>query len=266
MAMILAGAALLRTATSAAQQAGRAIREAALEAVAEGVRTADLGGHAGTTEYTDEVIRRVRTKLEVWAALVEPQGAPRRRALRRRLRGRCRSDLHSSLAVEQRARRPEVDARLRERPDRTASRRSARAPRARRRWSERARYGRVEVIASNASARPIKRASIGIERAVEPRWVARARPSARGGRARSRCASSASGAPAITAHLPPGACDLVELGLRQRAAALRAALRDRELADVVQRGCPSRTADAGVLLATRASRRLRAPRPATRGA
>jgi isocitrate dehydrogenase (NAD+) len=50
-------------------QAGRAIREACLEAVADGVRTADLGGHAGTSEFTDEVIRRVRTKLEVWATL-----------------------------------------------------------------------------------------------------------------------------------------------------------------------------------------------------
>src|SRR5215212_9315503 len=29
----------------------------------------DLGGHAGTTEYTDEVIRRTRQKLEIWAAL-----------------------------------------------------------------------------------------------------------------------------------------------------------------------------------------------------
>jgi isocitrate/isopropylmalate dehydrogenase len=52
-----------------AQQASRAIREACLEAVAEGVRTADLGGHAGTTEFTDEVIRRTRSKLEVWATL-----------------------------------------------------------------------------------------------------------------------------------------------------------------------------------------------------
>jgi isocitrate/isopropylmalate dehydrogenase len=45
------------------------VREAALEAVAAGVRTADLGGHVGTTEFTDEVIRRTRTKLEVWSAL-----------------------------------------------------------------------------------------------------------------------------------------------------------------------------------------------------
>jgi isocitrate dehydrogenase (NAD+) len=69
MAMILAGAALLAHGDEAAQQAGRAIREAALEAVAQGVRTADLGGHAGTNEFTDEVIRRVKSKLEVWAAL-----------------------------------------------------------------------------------------------------------------------------------------------------------------------------------------------------
>jgi isocitrate dehydrogenase (NAD+) len=68
MAMILAGAALLAYADETAV-AGRAIRESCLEAVADGVRTADLNGHAGTSEFTDEVIRRVRTKLEVWAAL-----------------------------------------------------------------------------------------------------------------------------------------------------------------------------------------------------
>jgi isocitrate/isopropylmalate dehydrogenase len=68
MAMILAGAALLGYADATAL-AGRAIRESCLEAVADGVRTADLGGHAGTTEFTDDVIRRVRTKLEVWATL-----------------------------------------------------------------------------------------------------------------------------------------------------------------------------------------------------
>ena len=69
MAMILAGAALLSHADEEAQQAGRAIREACLEAVAEGTRTADLAGHAGTREFTDEVIRRVTSKLEVWASL-----------------------------------------------------------------------------------------------------------------------------------------------------------------------------------------------------
>jgi isocitrate dehydrogenase (NAD+) len=68
MAMILAGAALLGYAEGT-EAAGRAIRESCLEAVADGVRTADLGGHVGTSEFTDDVIRRVRTKLEVWATL-----------------------------------------------------------------------------------------------------------------------------------------------------------------------------------------------------
>ena len=69
MAMILAGAALLSHTGDEGQRAGRAIREACLEAVGQGARTADLGGHLGTTEFTDEVIGRVRAKLEVWAAL-----------------------------------------------------------------------------------------------------------------------------------------------------------------------------------------------------
>jgi isocitrate/isopropylmalate dehydrogenase len=69
MAMILAGAALLSYGDERAQQVGRAIRESCLEAVGRGFRTADLGGHAGTSEFTDEVIRRTRSKLEVWATL-----------------------------------------------------------------------------------------------------------------------------------------------------------------------------------------------------
>src|SRR5437763_6361971 len=69
MAMILAGAAVLSYAGEDAQAPARAIREACLEAVADGVRTADLGGDAGTSEFTDDVIRRARQKLEVWSAL-----------------------------------------------------------------------------------------------------------------------------------------------------------------------------------------------------
>ena len=70
MAMILAGAALLSHGDAERVAAsGRAIREACLEAVAQGVRTADLHGHATTSEFTDEVISRTRTKLEVWATL-----------------------------------------------------------------------------------------------------------------------------------------------------------------------------------------------------
>jgi isocitrate dehydrogenase (NAD+) len=70
MAMILAGAALLGHAgDEQAQQAARAIREACLEAVASRIRTADLGGHASTSEFTDAVISRTRAKLEVWSTL-----------------------------------------------------------------------------------------------------------------------------------------------------------------------------------------------------
>jgi isocitrate/isopropylmalate dehydrogenase len=69
MAMILAASSLLAYGGEGAQEAGRAIREACLETVADGVRTADLGGHAATDEFTDDVIRRTKQKLEVWAAL-----------------------------------------------------------------------------------------------------------------------------------------------------------------------------------------------------
>lgn len=70
MAMILAGAALLgHLKESEAKLASRAIYEATLEAVHNGIRTADLGGSAHTDEFTNEVIKRVKTKLEVWATL-----------------------------------------------------------------------------------------------------------------------------------------------------------------------------------------------------
>jgi isocitrate/isopropylmalate dehydrogenase len=70
MAMILAGAALLSYFRSLdAERASRAIYESVFEAVFDGVKTADLGGHATTTEFTDDVIRRVRSKLEVWSVL-----------------------------------------------------------------------------------------------------------------------------------------------------------------------------------------------------
>jgi isocitrate dehydrogenase (NAD+) len=72
MAMILAASALLSHMDDRdARAAGRAIREAALEAVSAGTRTADLGGHVSTSEYTDDVIARVRSKLDVWATLGE---------------------------------------------------------------------------------------------------------------------------------------------------------------------------------------------------
>src|ERR671936_2372621 len=64
MGMILAAAALLRYAADAgaegADAVSAAIYESVLGATAAGIRTPDLGGHAGTTEFTGEVISRVR--------------------------------------------------------------------------------------------------------------------------------------------------------------------------------------------------------------
>jgi isocitrate/isopropylmalate dehydrogenase len=73
LAMILACGALLRYASGRhgreAERASRAIYEAALETVAGGTKTPDLGGHSGTAEFTGEVIERVRTKVEIWSSL-----------------------------------------------------------------------------------------------------------------------------------------------------------------------------------------------------
>ena len=70
MAMILASAALLDYInTPQSDMAARAIGEATLETVYDGVRTADLGGHTTTSDFTNEVIRRVKAKLEVWPSL-----------------------------------------------------------------------------------------------------------------------------------------------------------------------------------------------------
>jgi isocitrate dehydrogenase (NAD+) len=73
MAMILAMAAVLHYAgmlgQAGADTASRAIYESVLEATATGVRTPDLGGHAATSEFTSEVIARVRTKIDIWSSL-----------------------------------------------------------------------------------------------------------------------------------------------------------------------------------------------------
>jgi isocitrate dehydrogenase (NAD+) len=72
MAMILSVASLLGYMKGETpRRASRSIYEAALEAVSDGFRTADLGGHASTSDFTAEVIRRVRTKVEVWSALAD---------------------------------------------------------------------------------------------------------------------------------------------------------------------------------------------------
>ena len=68
LAMILAAASVLPYMGEGRQApvvVARRSTRSALEAVGEGVRTADLGRHAGTDEFTDEVIRRVKEKLAV---------------------------------------------------------------------------------------------------------------------------------------------------------------------------------------------------------
>ncbi|MEA2424672.1 MAG: hypothetical protein QOH13_1082 [Thermoleophilaceae bacterium] len=73
MAMIMACAATMHYAGElghkGADVASRAIYESVLEACATGVKTPDLGGHATTSEFTDEVVSRVRTKVEIWSSL-----------------------------------------------------------------------------------------------------------------------------------------------------------------------------------------------------
>lgn len=70
MAMILAAAALLSYMDEReAKLASRAIYESTLETVYDGIRTADLSGSARTDEFTNEVIRRVKSKIEVWSSL-----------------------------------------------------------------------------------------------------------------------------------------------------------------------------------------------------
>jgi isocitrate/isopropylmalate dehydrogenase len=69
MAMILAGAALLGQAEvrghAGAGRAGQAIYDAVFEATSSGIRTADLGGDATMSGFTDAVIERVQARLAV---------------------------------------------------------------------------------------------------------------------------------------------------------------------------------------------------------
>jgi isocitrate dehydrogenase (NAD+) len=66
LAMILACGAVLNYAAekhgAGLERASRAVYDAALETVASGVKTFDLGGEAGTTEFTTAVIQRMATK------------------------------------------------------------------------------------------------------------------------------------------------------------------------------------------------------------
>jgi isocitrate dehydrogenase (NAD+) len=68
MAMVLAGAAVLHYVAQVAgvkdaERVSEAIYEGVLGASAAGVRTTDLGGEASTSDFTDEVIARVRATL-----------------------------------------------------------------------------------------------------------------------------------------------------------------------------------------------------------
>ena len=70
MGMILAAAGMLSYLKEPElKDVSRAIYESTLEAVYDGIRTSDLGGSAHTDEFTNEVIRRIKGKLEVWASL-----------------------------------------------------------------------------------------------------------------------------------------------------------------------------------------------------
>src|SRR4051794_25581778 len=73
MAMLLACGAVLGYAgvagVSGAERASRAIYEGVLETVATGTKTFDLGGQAGTTEFCDAVVEKVRTKIDIWSSL-----------------------------------------------------------------------------------------------------------------------------------------------------------------------------------------------------
>jgi isocitrate/isopropylmalate dehydrogenase len=73
MAMLLACGAVLSYAAvggvAGAERASRAVYEGVLETVAGGVKTLDLGGAATTTEFTDAVVDKVRTKVDVWSSL-----------------------------------------------------------------------------------------------------------------------------------------------------------------------------------------------------
>lgn len=65
LAMILAAAGVLdHVGTTDATRAAGALRDSCLGAIRDGVRTPDLGGHARTDEFTDEVIARTRGALD----------------------------------------------------------------------------------------------------------------------------------------------------------------------------------------------------------
>ena len=73
MAMLLACGAVLHyggvRGVEGAARASRAIYEGVLETVAGGVKTVDLGGDSSTSAFTEAVVEKVRTKVDVWSSL-----------------------------------------------------------------------------------------------------------------------------------------------------------------------------------------------------
>jgi isocitrate dehydrogenase (NAD+) len=73
MAMLLACGSVLGYAAArgfaGAERASRAVYESVLETTAGGMKTIDLGGSAGTTEFVDAVVEKIRTKVEIWSSL-----------------------------------------------------------------------------------------------------------------------------------------------------------------------------------------------------
>ena len=99
LAMILAGAALLSQ-TEQGASAGRAIRESALEAVAQGVKTADLGGaRRRRREFTDEVIQPHAHEARDLVDALGDHAHERLGDARVELRARAALDLRDGLGV-----------------------------------------------------------------------------------------------------------------------------------------------------------------------
>ncbi len=73
LAMILACGAIMHHAAerhgAGFERASRAIYESALETVGSGIKTPDLGGSSGTTDFTTAVLERIRTRIEVSSSL-----------------------------------------------------------------------------------------------------------------------------------------------------------------------------------------------------
>jgi isocitrate/isopropylmalate dehydrogenase len=78
MAMLLACAAIVHQVAEhgydGAEEASQSIYGSVMETTADGVRTPDLGGHATTTGFTDEVVRRIREKLD-WVSSLDERSA-----------------------------------------------------------------------------------------------------------------------------------------------------------------------------------------------